>query len=341
MMKKVLAIALTLTMVTALFGCGTSAPAETTTQEEGAQEATTQEEGTEEATTQEEGTEVAAGDVVIGASWQDLKNEYIKGLADSAESYAKENGINLISNDGAGDTETQLSQIETFISQGVDAIIFNPYDSDGGVPAAQKARDAGIPVILVCSVLSDMSSVDTFVGSNDVTAGEMEAKLIAETIGGKGNVVILRGPNGHSAEVNRSEGIFNVLEEYPDIEVVFDQTANWDRAEAMGLMENWIQTGTEIHGVISENDEMAVGAYNALAAANKGDIPVVGIDGIADAYRSISEGGMIATFLQDNVAQAETAVDVAIKAANGETIDELYDIPFTLVDKDNVADFMK
>ena len=341
-LQKVLGIILALTMVTALMGCG-SKPAEkseeATTEAAATEEAGTEAAATEEATTEEAGAD--AGDIVIGVSWQDLKNEYIKGLADAAEAYASENAINLISNDGAGDTETQLSQIETFISQGVDAIIFNPYDADGGIPAAAKAKEAGIPIILVCTVLSDMSNVTSFVGSNDVTAGEMEAQLIVDMIGEKGNVVILRGPNGHSAEVNRSEGIFNVLDQYPDVNVVFDQTANWDRSEAMALLENWIQTGTEINGVISENDEMAVGAFNALVAAGKDDIPVVGIDGIADAYRSISEGGMTATYLQDNVAQAQTSIDVAIKAAKGETVEELYDIPFTLVNIDNVEEFIK
>ncbi len=279
--------------------------------------------------------------IVIGASWQDLKNEYIKGLADATESYCKEKGIKLLSVDGAGDPEKQISNVENFIAQKVDAIILNPYDSSGCVPAAAKAKDAGIPLILVCSVLTDMSDVTSFVGSNDETAGEMIAQKIVDVIGGKGNVVILRGPNGHSAEVNRSKGIFTVLGKNQNVKVVFDQTANWDRAQAMSLMENWIQTGTKIDGVISENDEMAVGAYNALAAAGLGDTPVIGIDGIADAYRSISEGGMIATYLQDNVAQAETAVDVALKAISGETVDSLYEVPFTLVDSTNVADFIK
>lgn len=108
----------------------------------------------------------------------------------------------------------------------------------------------------------------------------------------------------------------------------------------MGLMENWLQTGAEIDGVISENDEMAIGAYIALDAAGKGDVPVVGIDGIADAYQSIANGEMLATYLQDHVSQAQTAVDVAVKAANGEEVEDRYDIPFTLVDKNNVADYL-
>ncbi len=325
--KRVLAVILALILATSLAACGGTSAGNTPASDEPAPST--------------EASAADGGKIIIGASWQDLKNEYIKGLADAAESYCAANGIELISVDGAGKPETQISQIETFITQGVSAIILNPYDSDGCIPAAVKAKEAGIPCILVCSVLSDMSSVTSFVGSNDVNAGKMEAQLIADTIGGKGNVVILRGPNGHSAEVNRSEGILSVLQNYPDIKVVFDQTANWDRAEAMSLMENWLQTGTEINGVISENDEMAIGAFNALEAAGKADTPVVGIDGIADAYRSISEGGMLATYLQDSTAQAETAVQVAIKAANGETVDALYDIPFTLVNKDNVASFIK
>ena len=322
-MKKTLAILLALMMVLSLAACGAKAPA------------------AETPATDAPATEAPADDeIVIGASWQDLKNEYIKNLADAAEAYCTAEGINLISNDGAGDPETQISQVETFITQGVDAIVLNPYDADGCIPAAAKAKEAGIPCILVCTVLSDMSNVTSFVGSNDTVAGEMEAQLIVDTLGGKGNVVILRGPNGHSAEINRTAGIFSVLENYPDVTVLYDQTANWDRAEAMSLVENWLQTGAEINGVISENDEMAVGAYNALEAAGLGDVPVVGIDGIADAYQSIADGKMLATYLQDAVGQAETAIQVAIKAAKGEAVEANYDIPFTLVNADNVADFI-
>lgn len=322
-MKKFLATLMAIMMVLSLAACG-GTTAETPAVDEPA-----------EAPAADAGNEI-----VIGATWQDLKNEYIKSLEDVAVAYCAELGVKLISNDGVGDPDTQISQVETFITQGVDAIILNPYDADGCIPAAVKAQEAGIPCIVICTSLSDMSSVTSFVGSNDVVAGQMEAQMIVDAIGGAGNVVILRGPNGISAEINRSEGIFNVLDELSDIEVVFDQTANWDRAEAMSLMENWLQTGTEINGVIAENDEMALGAYNALVAAGKGEIPVVGIDGIPDAYQSISEGGMLATYMQDNVSQSKTAVDVAIKAAKGEAVEVDYDVPFTLVNAENVADFM-
>jgi ABC-type sugar transport system substrate-binding protein len=142
--------------------------------------------------------------------------------------------------------------------------------------------------------------------------------------------------------VLRNEGIYSVLDKYPDIAVVFTQPADWDRALAMDTMENWLQTGEEIKAVVAHNDEMALGAYDALVAAGLADqIPVIGIDAIPAALKSVSEGGLSATVLQDAVAIGEETVDVAVMLAKGEKVDELYDIPFVLITPDTVADYLK
>ena len=280
--------------------------------------------------------------ITIGCTWQDLANEYIANLADAAEAYCEEKGYTYISSDGAGDANNQVSQVENYITQGVDAIILNPYDKDGCIPAAQKAKEAGIPCVVVCTQLSDLSSATAYVGSDDVNAGEIEMQMVADAIDGKGDIAVILGPTGISAQTDRSQGIQNILDKYPDIHVIYEEPANWDRAEAMALMENWLQTGKTINAVVAQNDEMAMGAYNAIAAAGKqGEIPVVGIDAIADALQSVKDGGLLCTVLQNYTSQAQTAVDVVVKAANGEQVDDWYDVPFELVTKDNIGDYLK
>ena len=162
---------------------------------------------------------------------------------------------------------------------------------------------------------------------------------VADALDGKGNIVIIEGPMGISSQIQRYEGIENILKNYPDIKVLYTQTANWDRAEAMALMENWLQTGEQIDGVVAENDEMAMGAFNACKAAGL-DIPVVGIDGIPDALNSVKEGGMICSVLQNSTKQAQTAFDVALAAAKGEAVEDYYDVPFEPVTSENIDEYL-
>lgn len=280
------------------------------------------------------------GALTIACTWQDLANEYIMQLAEVAEAYCEEKGYNYVSADGQGDADNQVSQVENFITQGVDAIVLNPYDKDGCIPCTQKAAEAGIPCIVVCTQLSDLSSATAYVGSDDVQAGEIEMQQIADALDGKGDIAVILGPTGISSQTDRSQGIQNILDQYPDINVIYEESANWDRAEAMTLMENWLQTGKNIDAVVAQNDEMAIGAYNAIAASGKADeIPVVGIDAIADALKSVEEGGLLCTVFQNATAQSQTAIDVAAQAAQGEEVDDWYDVPFELVTIDNVADY--
>ena len=163
---------------------------------------------------------------------------------------------------------------------------------------------------------------------------------MADELGGKGNIVVIDGPNAHSAQLDRSQGINEVLENYPDIKIIAEQTANWDRAEAMTLMENWLQMGDQIDGVVAQNDEMAIGALKAIQAANKQDsIKVVGIDAIADALTLVESGELIGTVYQDAVGQGAGAVEAAIKAVNGESLEKETLIPYKLVTVDNLDEF--
>jgi inositol transport system substrate-binding protein len=286
-------------------------------------------------------SQAAAGDkkITVGVIFQDLSNEFIAMLKDSvvkrAENYPN---LKLIINDGEGKAEKQIMQMETFVSQKVDAIIINPRDGNALIPAVEAAVKAGVPVITLSSdVEQDVGQV--WVGSENEQGGAVEAQYVVDKLGGKGNIAVLRGPIGAYAEIGRFKGYESVFKNYPDIKVVFDQTANWSRDEGMSLMENWIQSGKQIDGVLAQNDEMALGALKAIEDSGLlGKIVVGGVDAIPDALNSIKEGKLDASAFQDSIGQAFGSVDMAVKAANGEKI-ERNNIPFELVTKDNVEPY--
>ncbi len=341
MKRKALAIVIAILLVVGvLAACST-----TTTEESSAAESTeaaATEAATEEAVAEEEGgSDISNADIVIGATYQDLQNEYIKQLEVIAIDYADELGITFITADGEGDPAKQVSQIDNFIAQEVDAIIMDPISAEGCQVGAQNAIDAGIPIIGLCAQISDQSILTSFVGSNDVYAGEIEMQKLADYLGGEGKIAIVEGVLGISAQIQRLEGNMNIIDENPGMEVVLQDTGNWSREETLTLVENWINSGTEFDAVCAHNDEMALGAYKALESAGLQDeIPVVGVDAIPDAVQSVADGGLLCTVLQDSTTQAQLSLDAAIAAAKGEAVEKEYPVPFVLVDETNVADYM-
>lgn len=279
---------------------------------------------------------------VIGASMLSLQSEFVVNVKDAMEARAKEKNVELIVNDAQRTAEKQVQQIETFISQKVDAIILNPCEVEASSPAIAKAKAAGIPIINVNSETS--ATPDGFVGSRDEQAGEIAMEQIAKLLSGKGNIVMIDGYMGQAAQIKRAIGAKNILAKYPDIKVLAEQTAEWDRAKAMSLMENWIQSyGNKINAVFAHNDEMGMGALQALEQANlKDKVVVVSIDAIADALQAVKDGRLDATVFQDAKGQGAGAVDMALQLVKKQPVDnkEVF-IPFQLVTKENVDGFMK
>lgn len=275
----------------------------------------------------------------LGITLYSLKNEFTVRIANAAEKKAEELGAELVVYDGNYDPSTQISQIETMISDGCDGIILNPQDAEACSPCVDKAVEAGIPIVGVNTRVQN-DKLTSYVGSQDVTAGEMEMQNIADLIGGKGKIVIVEGPMGQSAQIERRKGIQNILDKYPDIEVLAEKTANWSRSEGMTVMENWLQAFDQIDAIVAENDEMALGAKEAAKAAGK-DIPAIGVDGITDALNAVESGDLVASIFQDGAGQGSKAVEVVIDAINGNDVEENYWINFEEVNKDNVAEFKK
>jgi len=162
-----------------------------------------------------------------------------------------------------------------------------------------------------------------------------------EAIGGKGKIAIFRGPLGADAEIGRGAGYDLVLANFPDVEVVYNDTANWQREEAMTKMENLLQTHSDLAAVMCMNDGMAMGIIQAVKAKGLlGQINISGIDAIPDAIVSIQEGELNATCFQDASGQGRGAVDLAMKLIAGEAVEEWNNIPFQLVTPENVGDYL-
>lgn len=251
----------------------------------------------------------------IGAAPYGLNAEFMQIWSAALEEHpaVKSGEVELTVFDGRYDALVQQEQFNTMVTQQFNAIIFVPIDIEAGATAVQAAHDAGIPVIgSNTRVNSDL--LTAYVGSDDTVSGYMEAKTVLDKIGCKGNVVIIEGPIGQSAQISRLEGNKKALAECPDVKVLEQQTANWSRAEAQTLMENWLTAHKgQINGVIGQNDEMALGAIEAIKSAGLKveDFAIAGIDGVTDALTAVKAGTMT-SILQDARAQAQGALDLAI-----------------------------
>lgn len=270
-----------------------------------------------------------------------MTNAFTNELSAAVKNKAAELGVEVVVYDGEKDVAKQVSQIESAINQGIAGLVIEPVSVDGVVPALEAAKAAGIPVVVVNQKISKPEAADSFVGVENFDGGVLEMKTAAEAIGGKGNVAFLLGPLGSDAQIGRTEGYYEVLKDYPDIEVVFEQTANWTTDEALALVENWLQTGTEIAAVVANNDGMAMGALKAVEDAKMLDkVLIYGLDATPDALAAVKEGRLTATISQGTTAQGEAAMETVYKLANGETVEAEIILDFILITKDNVDDFL-
>lgn len=279
--------------------------------------------------------------LTVGVTMLSMQNEFIVKVSDEIDKKAQELGVELVTVDAERSALKQIEQVESFIAQKVDVIIMNPCEVEASSPAVTKALAANIPIINVNSATS--AKPTAFVGSDDVESGRIAMKFIAEKLGGKGNVFMMHGFMGQAAQIQREQGAREILKQYPNLKLVAHQTGEWDRAKSMSLMENWIQSyGKDINAVFAQNDEMGMGAVNALTAAGlKDKVIVVSIDAIPDALQAVKKGTLDATVFQNAEQQGAKAIETAVKIAKGQAFEKEVLIPFQLVTKENVGTFIK
>jgi inositol transport system substrate-binding protein len=282
------------------------------------------------------------GEILIGFSSRDLSAEYTAKLSEAIVAYAQTKpGVKVVMVDAQSDVQKQFSQVENFVAQKVDAIILNPCELEASTPAVDYVKKAGIPLVLVNQTTKSVG--DSYIGSNDFEAGRIAMEAIAKKLNGQGGVLMLHGIMGTSAQLQREAGAREVFAKYPGLKLVDHQTASWDRAKAMALTENWIQAHKgKFSAVFAHNDEMAMGALLALERAGlKKDVYVIGIDAIAQALSAVKEGRLDATVFQDAVGQGKGSVDAAIHLAKKQPCANETMIPFQLVTRENVPQFLK
>lgn len=279
--------------------------------------------------------------VVVGVSLLNMSSEFIVMFSKAMEARANELGVKLIVNDAQRSAERQVQQVEGFIAQKVDAIILNPCEVEASSPAVDKALAAGIPIVNVNS--ETRSAPTAFVGSRDEESAAIAMDYIATRLKGQGNVAMMHGFMGQAAQIKRDQGARDVLAKQPGLKLIAAQTAEWDRAKAMSLMENWIQShGTNLNAVFAQNDEMGMGALLALERANlKGKVVVVSVDAIADALQAVKDGRLDATVFQDAKGQGGKAVETALQIIKKQPFEKHVFIPFQLVTRDNVGQYLR
>src|SRR5690349_53321 len=240
-------------------------------------------------------------------------NPFFKAEADGAAAKAKELGYEALVLVHDDDANKQSELIDTAIARGAKAIVLDNAGADASVAAVKKAKDAGIPSFLIDREINANGVAVAQIVSNNYQGAQLGAQEFVKLMGEKGDFAELVGKESDTNAGIRSKGYHDVIDEYPDMKMVARQSANWSQPEAYAKMETILQANPKIKGVISGNDTMAMGAYAALAAANRKDVIVVGFDGSNDVRDSIKSGGIKATVLQPAYRQAEIAVEQADK----------------------------
>jgi len=289
------------------------------------------------------GQEEGSDQLHIGVAAASFDDKWMSYMHDGFREAAEAAGVQITMVDGRNDSSIQQGQIDTFITQGVDAIILVPCQIQAMAPMLDQTEAAGIPVVAVNRLPAEpeLSRLATFVGSNEEYAGTVQGEAIAEMLGGEGDVVIIHGQLGHPAEQGRTRGNKKIFDQYPGINVVREDTSEWQRAKALELMENWIQAGFNIDAVVANNDESAIGAAMALEQVGMlADVFIAGVDATPDALRFMKEGKIDVTVFQDAYGQGYACIDAAIRAVNGEDLPKITDIPFLPVMPDQADEFL-
>ncbi len=287
---------------------------------------------------------VSFGSATFGFAQTENNNPWRIAQTESMRNAAEENGVEIVITDAQSNTPKQVSDIQDMIAQGVDVLFIPPREEQGLEPALQSAREAGVPVFLVdreanAEICEDYIS---FMGSNFVEQGERAAEWLVEATNGKAKVAELQGTVGASVTADRGEGFKSVIDENSGMEIVASQSGNFNRAEGQNVTEQILGGNPDLDAVYAHNDEMAIGAIQALKDAGRKpgeDVTVVSVDGTRDALQAIIDGDLGAT-VETNPRFGPLAFDTAERFLTGEQIPTKITVQDRLFDKNNAAQFI-
>ncbi|KQO02877.1 D-ribose ABC transporter substrate-binding protein [Arthrobacter sp. Leaf234] len=284
------------------------------------------------------GDDAAADNRSVTLSVSTLNNPFFVELRDGAQEAADAAGVDLEVVDAQNDSATQTNQLATAATSGTDGVIINPVDSDAAAASVAPLVSNSTPIVAVDRAVNG-AEVQSLVSSDNVAGGKQAADELAKAMGEQGTVIVLQGVAGTSASRDRGAGFAEGMEAYPGIEIVAQQTANFDRAEALNVATNLLQANPGVTGLFAENDEMALGAIQALGARAGEDVKVVGFDGTADGLAAIEAGTLTATIAQQPAELGKRSVEVLVQLLDEEAVEEAIPVPVTTVTTENVADF--
>lgn len=342
MKKRLMAVCVGVCMTaTLLAGCGSSA-----------KETTAAPVGSQAATQAPAAESPAAGEVDLSKKniVVILKNNtspFFLTVAEGAEAAGKELGVNVSvqtpvgTQEGAGNEE-QTQLVEQAIASQADLVVMCPVDSEGIVPAIKKLKEANIPVVNLNTKIGGSEVMwETFVAIENYDVGYGVADELCKAMEGKGKIFIIEGTTGAQTSIDRTAGAKDAIAQYPDIEIVADQSASYNRATAMDVVQNLLQQTPDVNAIFCCNDEMALGSVEAVDAAGKGgQILIGGVDGNTDALQAIQDGTMYVTCNSQPYNQGYGAVEAAVKVLKGEQLEDFYKTDSAIITKENVADFI-
>ncbi|OLP56308.1 rhizopine-binding protein [Rhizobium rhizosphaerae] len=288
----------------------------------------------------------------VGVSMALFDDNFLTVLRNGMIDYSKEKDVKLQIEDAQNDVGKQLNQIQNFVASGVDAIIVNPVDTDATAAMSQAASAAGIPLVYVNREPANVDQLpdkQAFVASKEIDAGTLETKEACRLLKAAGKkeakVVVLMGELSNQASRMRTKAIKDVIAT-PDcsfMSIAEEQVGNWSRTQGADLVTNWLSAGVKFDAVLANNDEMAIGAIQALKAANipMDQVVVGGIDATQDALAAMAAGDLDVTVFQNAAGQGKGAVDAALKLAKGESVEKKVYVPFELVTPSNLKDYQK
>lgn len=260
---------------------------------------------------------VLSGQLHIGYATETLSNPFWTTVSNAANEVAKTKNV-TVTVLGSEDIAGEVKNAEDLIQQKVDVLVLTPWDAQGIIPVVEKANAAGIPVLTVDQNAAG-GKVETYIATDNVLGGKLAGYWLAEALGGSGKIAVLEGKAGATTNNDRLSGFHEVLKMYPKIQVVVSLTANWKRDQGLTVMSDILTAHPDLNGVMALNDEMALGAMEAIKSANKtNQILLVGYNGADEAIRQVNTGNIAADVVQYPEIMGRLMVEWAIRIKNGE-----------------------
>lgn len=267
-----------------------------------------------------------------------IENEFNSQLVEAVQDRAEEIGVNLTVVSADKDPAKQVSQIDNALaSSDIDGAIIQATSAEGVTAGVNALKEEGVPTITLHEAIAAQEEVTSYVGPDLATIGLIVMEHVCEEMDGEGDIAILVGVMGNSVQVSIAGSYDSILEKYPDVNVVFRDTANWETDEALAKVENWLSTGKEFETIVCMNDAMAIGAMQAVNSAGKtGEIKIYGSDAVAQAVEAVKAGEMTGTVYFDVVEEGKAAIDTLYSAVSGEEVEKEVLLPPTLITSENI-----